>query len=229
MVQNHLKRIATPRTWNIPRKTNVFITRPKSGAHSKSLSTSLNTVIKEMLGLAATTKESKNIIHSQEVLVDAKRRHDERANVGFFDTVSFPALSAHYRIGFTTGGILTAFDIPAEEATLKLCAIVGKGIIVGGKTQLRASDGRTFIGLDSVAIGDSLLITLPSQEVKAHFPLKEGVAVMVYKGKYAGKQGMVEKAVGASVVITTPEGPFSTKRSYVFVTGDKKQALKCSP
>jgi len=33
-MKNHLKRIATPRTWVIDRKAETFITRPKPGAHS---------------------------------------------------------------------------------------------------------------------------------------------------------------------------------------------------
>ena len=33
-MKNHLKRIASPRTWLINRKSNTFITRPKPGAHS---------------------------------------------------------------------------------------------------------------------------------------------------------------------------------------------------
>ena len=31
---SHLKRLAIPRSWPLPRKTTVWVTRPRAGAHS---------------------------------------------------------------------------------------------------------------------------------------------------------------------------------------------------
>ncbi|MGB0490194.1 MAG: 30S ribosomal protein S4e, partial [Candidatus Poseidoniaceae archaeon] len=31
---NHLKRLVMPRSWPLPRKTSVWVSKPKPGAHS---------------------------------------------------------------------------------------------------------------------------------------------------------------------------------------------------
>lgn len=230
MIKNHLKRIATPRTWGILRKESVFVTRPNAGAHSYTHATSLNTLFKEMLGLAATTKEVKRILHEKEVLVDGKRRHDERHNVGYLDVVTLKQTGESYRLGFSTKGKLAAFGVPKGEADVKVARIEGKHHIKGGKQQLLLSDGRTLIiAKDGHKVGDSLLIALPSQEVKAHLPLAPGATAIIHKGKYTGTEGVVESLEGASAVMNTKDGQVHTKRSYVFVVGDKKPAIKCSP
>ncbi|MFP4523754.1 MAG: 30S ribosomal protein S4e [Candidatus Woesearchaeota archaeon] len=229
MVKQHLKRIATPKTWNILRKSHTFITRPDAGAHAYTHATSLNTALKELIGLTRTTKETKRALHEKEVLVDGKRRHDERFNVGFMDVISIPSTKQHYRLGFTEKGKLTAFDIPEKEAGLKLTRVVGKQHVKGGKIQVQCNDGRN-LKLDKAdyTVGDSLLITVPGQEVKQHLPLKEGASVTVYKGKHTGAHGVIKKLEGDSVEIETPEGQVNTSRAYAYVTGEKKPAIKCS-
>ena len=148
MGQDHLKRIATPKTWGILRKVNTFITRPNPGAHSYYKGQSLNTVMKEDIGIARTTKE-----------VDGKKRHDEKHNVGFMDVITFPATKESYRIGFTKKGKLKSFAIDAKEANVKITKITGKHHITGGKTQLLCEDGRTInIDKDNYKVGDSALI-----------------------------------------------------------------------
>jgi small subunit ribosomal protein S4e len=228
MVKNHLKRVASPNTWNILRKEHVFITKPSPGAHSYMQATSLNTLLKEILGKANTTKEVKRILKEQEALVNGKRRYNEKYNVGFMDVVTFAKIGEHYRLSLDHKGKITA--IVADHADTKLVRIVGKIIVTGGKTQLQTNDGRTIIVTKGdYTIGDSLLIGLPSQEIKEHFLLKEGSAVMVYKGKFAGTEGTIEKIDNDSVVIKTKNASIHTKKSYAFVTGEKKPSIKCSP
>lgn len=230
MVKNHLKRIATPKTWNILRKSNVFITRPNPGAHSYNHATSLNTTFKELAGLADTRKEVKRMLHEQEVLVDGKKRHDERHNVGFMDVITLPKTKQALRISFTKKGKLTTFDVPQNEAELKLARITGKQTLKGGVTQLALHDGRTLrVKKDTYKVGDTLVIKLPTQEIKEHHELKIGASVMVYEGKYTGYEGTIENISEDGINVKTTEGTIHTKKSYIFVTGDKKPAIKCSP
>ncbi|MBN1275169.1 30S ribosomal protein S4e [Candidatus Woesearchaeota archaeon] len=230
MAQHHLKRIAAPKTWDILRKRHVFITRPNPGAHPLTHSTSLNTFMKELARVADTRKEAKRIIKEQEVLVDGKRRHDERYNVGFMDVISFPKTKQHYRLGFSAKGKLQAIPIPEKEAKLKIARIDGKRTVSKGKTQIQLSDGRTIItDKDEYAVGDSLLITLPEQEVKQRLALKEGASIIVYKGKHAGMTGTLQGISGDAAVIKTEDKEFGTKRAYVYITGEQQPAITCSP
>lgn len=229
MVKNHLKRIATPKTWSFLRKKHTFITKPAPGAHSQTHATSVNTAVKELLGKATTTKEVKRIMKEQEILVDGKRRHDEKFNIGYMDVITFPKEKQSFRMTFNTKGKLVIIDVPAKEANLKISKIIGKHTIKGGKMQVNLSDGRNILlPKNDYNVGDSLLVELPTQTVKEHLPLKPGAAVMVYKGKYAGTEGVVENIEGRAVFIKTHEGSIHTKRAYTYVVGDKKPAIKCS-
>src|SRR3989338_4879108 len=121
MVKRHLKRIAAPRRWHIQRKANVFITRPNPGAHSLELGLSLNTMLKDLIKVARTTREVKGILNTKEVLVDGKRRKDVHHLVGFMDVIEIPQTNQAFRISFDGHGRLVAVKIDPKEAKLKLC------------------------------------------------------------------------------------------------------------
>ena len=97
-MKNHLKRIATPRTWVIDRLSRTFITRPKPGAHSLAQGMPLSVILRDMVKVASTTAEVKKILNNKEVLVDGKRRKDHRLIVGLFDIISIPELKQQFRI-----------------------------------------------------------------------------------------------------------------------------------
>ena len=56
MSSNHLKRLAMPRSWPLPRKTTVWVTRPTPGAHALELCMPVTLVIRDVLGLAKTAR-----------------------------------------------------------------------------------------------------------------------------------------------------------------------------
>ena len=232
MVKNHLKRLATPRTWGVRRKTTVFITKPQPGAHSKEFGLSLNTLFKEELRIAGTTKEVKKILHDEQVLIDGKRRTTEKYNTGFMDVISLPKTKEHYRISFSKKGKLTAFKITEEEAKKKLVRITGKKTIKGNKTQLQMGDGRTIItDNNNYKVNDVLLIEIPSQKIIKHLPFKEGSSVIIIKGQHSGETGTLE-AINKEedlVRIKTPEKEIHTKSSYILITGDKKPVISVVP
>ena len=57
MSSNHLKRLAMPRSWPLPRKTSVWVTRPTPGAHSLELCMPITLVVRDVLNLAKTARE----------------------------------------------------------------------------------------------------------------------------------------------------------------------------
>ncbi len=116
MTKNHLKKIATPRTWNINRKENTFVTKAKPGPHDKSLSCALSVFIKDIVGLAATTKNAKYILNEKTVLVNGKRRKDYRFPVGFMDVIYFKEIDKHYRIILNRKGKLDAIEAKKKDS-----------------------------------------------------------------------------------------------------------------
>ena len=61
---SHLKRLAIPRSWPLPRKTTVWVTRPRAGAHSLERCKTLNFIIREVIGLARTPSEVRTNLHN---------------------------------------------------------------------------------------------------------------------------------------------------------------------
>ena len=92
---NHLKRLAMPRSWPLPRKTSIWVTRAAPGAHALELCMPLNVVIRDILGYANSTREVRHILHNDLASVDGRVCKDVRRGVGFMDVLTLG--EDHYR------------------------------------------------------------------------------------------------------------------------------------
>jgi len=77
----------------------------------------------------------------------------------------------------------------------------------------------TRVVLDAAAAapyktGDSLLLSVPSQSVKAHLPLGPGKAVLLYGGRHIGHHGTVDALEGDTITLTTAHGRIQTKKAF---------------
>jgi len=71
---SHLKRLAAPEFWPIPKKKYTWVFSPSPGPHKKEECIPLAIVVRDILKLAETGKEAKRIIKAGEVIVDGKVR-----------------------------------------------------------------------------------------------------------------------------------------------------------
>ncbi len=183
---SHLKRLNMPRTWPLPRKTTVWITRPSPGGHRLEMCMPIGLVLRDVLGISTSMRESKLILSSRKILVDGNIVRDHRRGVGLMDVLTIG--DQHYRCVFDHRGRLDYRLIPAKDATWKICRIEGKSTISGGKTQLNLHDGRNILVDDASehSSGDSLRIKVPSQEIEEHIPLSEGTRCLIIGGTHAG-------------------------------------------
>ncbi|MBI2147014.1 30S ribosomal protein S4e [Candidatus Woesearchaeota archaeon] len=222
----HLKRIATPKTWQLARKESVFVTRPHPSGHGLSYSLSLATVLKDMIKCAKTTREVRYILQHKTVLVDGRRRLDVKFPVGLMDVVSLVDTDEHYRMTLTKRGMLAVVSVPKGEAGRKLSRIIGKAKLPQGKTQLNFSDGRnSTVEKDGYKVGDSLELALPDQAVKAHYPLQDGAHAMLVAGKYRGRICTIDKIEDDIITINIGGTPSITAKKHAFVVGKDKPAV----
>jgi len=230
MVKNHLKRIAAPKTWKIDRKENTFITQPKPGAHNKDYSMPLSLALRELLKVAKSAKEAKQIIKIKDVFVDKRKRVDERFPVGVMDIIEFPQLEEQFRLLLDAKGRLTAVKSGPKESGIKLSRIESKTKLAGGKTQLNMNDGRNIIIVDKdpYKTGDTLQLALPEQKIMDHFKLEKGASVMLIGGKHSGMLAKIDEISGKKVIIKTAKNQkHETLRRHTFVIGKDKPALDC--
>ena len=137
----HQKRASAPTTWPIQRKGTVFTPKISPGPHSKDNGMPLLILLRDVLQIGQTRKEIKNILHNRQVFVDGRVRTNDRFPVGFMDIVEVPTLEKVYRVQLHTSDKLLPFEITDKEKEFKVCKVIGKRNIRGGKTQISLHDG----------------------------------------------------------------------------------------
>ncbi len=228
MVKLHLKRISAPKTWHIDRKENKFVTRPLPGAHSLEYGMSLSLAMRELMKVAKTSKEVKQIIKIKDVFVDKRKRVDKKVPVGLMDVVEFPQIEEQYRMLLDSKGRLTAVPIDKKESSVKISRIENKTKIAGGKVQLNMFDGRNIIiDDDSYKVGDTLEFSLPDQKIKTHLKFDKGASILLIAGKHKGSIGKVEEVLGNKILIKSGKDKFETLKRYAFVIGQDKPLYSC--
>ncbi len=220
----HLKRTVVPTSWKIKRKGLTFVVRALPRGKF-NFGVPLVVLFRDLLKKAKTSKEVKSILNSKEILIDGRRRKESKFLAGLMDTVSIPSTAEQFRILIDKKGRLTVVPIVKEEAGVKLCKIVKKGM-VKGKVQIGLHDGRSIIvEKDGYKTGDSLLITVPDQTIKEHLKLEKGVLVYLIGGKYIGNIGTIDKLEKGGIIAKIGAENVEVKKEYIFVVGKGKAAI----
>jgi small subunit ribosomal protein S4e len=174
--------MTAPKWWPIDRKNTRFTFAPR-GAYKRELSLPLLLFIRTCSS-SRRTEGGLGVIKKGEVLVDGRKRKDPNFGVGPFCMIEIPSAKKTWRAIPKDG--LSFIEVPDKESNLKLCKIVDKNTVRGGKTQLNLSDGRNMLTEEKYATNDSLLIQVPEQKVVDHIKFAESSTCMVFRGKSAG-------------------------------------------
>ena len=222
-MRDHMKRLAVPKAWPIPKKAHIYATKQRPGAHSVSTSLPATIILRDLLKVCDTAREAKKIVANRDLLVNCRAVKDAKTPVGLMDVVSLPKTGKNYRIVLTSKGKLTAVEIAEADAKWIIARVEGKTRVPGGKLQLNLSGSRNLI-LDSnkYKTGDSVKLSLENNEIIGEYALDKGAVVLVISGSHAGKIETVE-------TVETVKGPASnvvlfqngsrTIKDNVFVIG----------
>jgi|TARA_B100000085_G_scaffold278232_1_gene299721 small subunit ribosomal protein S4e len=181
-------------------------------------------ILRDVLKLSRSQRESKRILATRKVLVDGRVVVDHGRAVGLMDVLTVG--DDNYRCVLDTNGKLRYRSIPKKEASAKPCRIVNKTTIKGGKMQYTLHDGRTFLSEtpDEYSIGDTLVISLPGQEISAHHPFEAGAVAYMTGGSHVGetskiKEIEIKRSTRPNEVVFDE---FGTIASYAFVIPSAK-------
>ncbi len=226
MTKKHIKTLTVPKTWPIKKKGQKFVIRPLPGKDF-TLSMPLSLIFKDLLKYCKTSNEVKATLRDKEILVDGKRKRNLKDLVGFMDVLSIPVSNEEYRMHINKNKKLQLLSIPNEEASSKVCKIIGKTTLKKGKHQLNLFDGKNIlVKEDKYKIGESVHIKLPSQEIIEVFKFEKGSYVYIITGKHAGEHGTIIEIKDKQVFVKTKNGEFETPQSSVFMIGKEKPAIK---
>ena len=230
----HMKRHMSPKFWPIHRKAAAWAVKPRPGPHGAEVSIPLIVVLRDFLGYAKTSKEARMLIHQGKVLVDGIPRKDPRYSVGLMDVVEIQDSGESFRVLPEHGGRVILHNIPQREVEFKLCRIVGKTTMNGGKTQLNLHDGRNLIlenGSSAYSVHDILKIHLPDQEIIEKIEFKAGVRTIITGGRSQGQYGILmglgtEPGKKKTAMIRTSENEdVRTLSEYVFAVGTESSII----
>lgn len=213
----HLRRLLAPKFWKVEKKRSKWVVSPRPGPHKKEECIPLLIIIRDILRLAETAKEAKSIIKRGEIKVDGRVVKDHAFPVGLMDVVSIPKIGKSYRVILTKKGLGL---VEVKDDKLKICKIVGKRLVKGGKIQISLHDGRNLLPDENkYKTGDSVLIELPHQKLIDHLKLEKGNLVLILSGKNRGEVGVIKKII---------ERRFMTERGKVIckVKDKEKEVLK---
>jgi small subunit ribosomal protein S4e len=215
---SHLKRLSTP--WAGQKKSNKYIAVPR-GSHPQENSLPLVVVIRDILKFADTASEVKKVVFGGKVLVDGRVCRDINRGVGLFDVISFPSSEKAYRIIIKNKPMV--IEIPFSESKVKLCRITNKTVIHGGKLQLNLHDGKNIITDRTDCLSnDSVLIDLPSQEIKECIKFGPGCLIMTKRGEIV-KIKNIEKCFNKRIIL---DGEKETAFRDFIVVGIDKPVIK---
>jgi small subunit ribosomal protein S4e len=229
-MKKHIKRMAAPKSWAVPRKTSHWVSKPSPGPHGTVESMPLLSVVRDMLKLCDNSREARFIIGSRTIAVDGKIVTDYKFPVGLMDVVTVLKTKQSYRMLIDYKARLQLVPIDDAEKGWKLARIDNKTVVRQGKVQLNLHDGRCMLlPKDQYKTGDVLKIEVPSQKVMKSFKLEKGNIALLVGGSHPGTIQTIENYEvrrGSSPNLVTFKEGFGTVKENVFVVGEKAPEIR---
>jgi|TARA_B100002003_G_C14143589_1_gene549828 small subunit ribosomal protein S4e len=230
-MKRHLKRLAAPRSWSIPRKDKTWVVKTSPGPHNIQGSVPLLIVVRDILKYGLNGRESKRIINEGQILIDKKPRKDYKFPVGLGDIIEIPVLKEKKIVLYNERGKIILKNILIKDAKGKLCKILNKSLVKGGKIQLHFHDGRNILlnqKDDVYNVKDSVILDILKNNIIEHHKFKEGNKALIIGGKHSSKIAKIKeinvnRSPGANtVVMEDKDGEFQTVEDYIFIVGEKQ-------
>lgn len=185
----HIKKTVMPKSWPVPRKGKGkrFVAKP---SHSTSKGISLLFLLRDVLKVTKTRKETRYMTLNGMVKVNNKVRHSENFPMHVLDVLNLSAdkESRYYRLEIVNKKF-NLVEVSEKEADSKIVKIIGKKVLSRGKVQMNLRDGQNFLSDLKFNVGDSVVLDTKKDKISKVLPLKKGAKVEIISGKHAGKHG----------------------------------------
>ncbi|MEI7719076.1 MAG: hypothetical protein WCI72_04365 [archaeon] len=185
----HKTRSELPSNWPLPRKgTKYFV----GSSHSPKEGIPIQIVLRDILKVGATRKETRFMLLNKEISVNGKVRINKKFPVKVFDIITIQKLGKNYRLEIA-GKKLKFAEVKDKDANKKVVKIIGKVLLSKNSFQMNLEDGSNFIVKDKFNTGSSAVLNLKENKIEKILELREGAKVFVVSGKHSGKEGKVKE------------------------------------
>lgn len=234
--KKHLKTLAAPHHWMLPKTGGVHAFRPRPGPHKLRECLPLAIFIRNRLKYALNGTEVKKIMMNRCIKVDQKVRTDSKFPAGFMDVISIEKTNENFRLIYDTKGRFQVHRITPDEASYKLCRVKGVGL---GKTSvpvLVTHDGRTIrYPNPDCKVGDTVEIDLATGKIQNWVKFDSGNLCMVTGGRNLGRIGVItsrDRHPGSFDIAHVKDAAghsFSTRISNIFIIGKGNKSMVSLP
>jgi len=212
----HLKRIAAGYK---EKKKYKYLLKPDPGPHSLEESLPLAGVLRDYLNIASNLKEAKYILRNNLVKVDERIVKNTKFPIGLMDIISIHNVGKYIVLYDDKGN----FIFKNFDTSNKLLKVINKLKVKGGKIQYTFHDGRTYLGDNSIKVGDSVIFDLINKKLVKVIPQSLNSKVLIIKGKHKGKIGIlknVEVLKNDKIAVVDTGEPIRTSYKYLLFVGD---------
>lgn len=223
MVKNHNKRIAVSKTWDIKKKEETFIAKPRGG-HSKEFGFPLVVALRDLLDLAKTRKEVRDILMNQEVLLNGSKVKDHKASIGFMDVLTFPKLKKSYRVTLTKRGKLSLVE--AVKDNIKISKVIGKTSNAKGFQLNLFGGSNILVGETPLKVNDSVVYDFKDNKIVENLKLEKGSTIILTGGKHIGIVATVEQVDGDRLFFKEDKDIYETSKKHAYVVGKDNAYVK---
>lgn len=234
--KKHLKTLAAPHHWMLPKTGGVHAFRPSAGPHKLRECLPLAVLIRNRLKYALNGDEVKKIMMARNIAVDGKIRTDAKYPAGFMDVVSIEKTNENFRLIYDTKGRFQIHPVSNEEASYKLCRVKSMHLGKNSIPFLVTHDGRTIrYPNPDCKVGDTVEIDIASGKIQNWVKFDSGNLCMVTGGRNLGRIGVVtsrDRHPGSFDIINVKDAAghsFSTRSANIFIIGKGNKSMVSLP
>lgn len=213
----YMKRLAMPKTWPLPKKGCKYVMKPLAGK-SINFCMPVTIILRELLGIAKTSREVKRIIQDKGVLVNNKVINDKAYPIAFFDVISLPKINKYYRINLNETGKLCLEELNEKNAFKKYYKIISKTAIKKNRIQINFQDGNLIAEKNfGGKVNDCVVMDMQTKKIIKILPFEEKQFVVIIGGKHVGEEGIIEKIEDNAITVKTKSGKLKTIKKNLFI------------
>jgi small subunit ribosomal protein S4e len=178
----HLTRKESTTKLPVPRKGTKYLARASSHVNN---SITVVMAVRDMLHLAKTAKEVKEMIKQKMLKINGRVVKDYRESILLFNILE---ADKSYELSILPSKKYSLKAVKNKD--IRLCKVVNKRLIKAGAVQLNLHDGTNILSKDKINVGDSVYLDLKNN-IKKHVSFDKGKEVFIFSGKYAGHEGKI--------------------------------------
>ena len=176
----------------IARKGTKYVARPLMDLEN---SVPVVIAVRNMLKLARTAKEVKQMVGQKSLKLNSKEVRDYRDSIRLFNL--FEA-DKSYILSLTSHGKFVFEETKQKE---RPCKVINKKILNNKKIQLNLHDGSNVLSDDSKIKTQDTVYLDSENKIKKHVEFSHGKDCIIINGKLLGHKGKIEKIEEDKVVV----------------------------